>query len=150
MTEQTTQRPSPEGSVLVHKLNHRVDNEVAAAISVAFLAATRSGNDKLSAMDRHAGFDARDGEHFSNNINVSSESVGQQKAAKVPPRTRILAAAAKLFFRHGIAGVRVEAIGTEFKDRHHGIETTFSEEFATFSEQIQDLRGEQAIMLQRR
>jgi two-component sensor histidine kinase len=35
MTEQTTQRPSPEGSVLVHELNHRVDNEVAAAISVA-------------------------------------------------------------------------------------------------------------------
>jgi AcrR family transcriptional regulator len=65
---------------------------------------------KLSAMDRHAGFDAQDGEHFSNNINVSSESIGQQKAAKVPPRTRILAAAAKLFFRHGIAGVCVEAI----------------------------------------
>jgi two-component sensor histidine kinase len=49
MTEQTTQRPSPEGSVLAHELNHRVNNEVAAAISVAFLAATRSGNDKLSA-----------------------------------------------------------------------------------------------------
>jgi hypothetical protein len=57
MTEQTAQRPSPEGSVLVHELNHRVNNEVAAAIGVAFLAATRSGNDKLSAMDRRAGFD---------------------------------------------------------------------------------------------
>lgn len=46
MTEQTAQRPSPEGSVLVHELNHRLNNEVAAAISVALLAATRSGNDK--------------------------------------------------------------------------------------------------------
>ena len=34
MTEQTTQRPSPEGSVLAHELNHRVNNEVAAAIGV--------------------------------------------------------------------------------------------------------------------
>ena len=110
MTEQTAQRPSPEGSVLVHELNHRVNNEVAAAIGVAFLAATRSGNDKLSAMDRRAGFDARDGEHFSSNNNVSSESEEQQKAAKVPPRTRILSAAAELFLRYGIAGVSVEAI----------------------------------------
>jgi AcrR family transcriptional regulator len=110
MTEQTTQRPSPEGSLLVHELNHRVDNEVPAAISVAVSPQHVPAMTKLSAMDRHAGFDARVGEHFSNNINVSSESVGQQKAAKVPPRTRILAAAAKLFFRHGIAGVSVEAI----------------------------------------
>jgi AcrR family transcriptional regulator len=110
MTEQTAQRPSPEGSALVHELNHRVNNEVAAAISVAFLAATRSGNDKLSAMDRRAGFDARDGEHFNSNNNVSSESGGQQKATKVPPRTRILSAAAELFLKHGIAGVSIEAI----------------------------------------
>jgi hypothetical protein len=110
MTEQTAQRPSPEGSVLVHELNHRLNNEVAAAISVALLAATRSGNDKLSAMDRRAGFDARDGEHFSSDNSVSSESVGQQKGAKVPPRTRILSAAAELFLRHCIAGVSVEAI----------------------------------------
>ena len=54
MTEQTAQRPSPEGSVLVHELNHRVNNEVAAAISVALLAATRSGNDKLSAMRKRS------------------------------------------------------------------------------------------------
>jgi AcrR family transcriptional regulator len=65
---------------------------------------------KLSAMDRHAEFDARDGGHFSCNINVSSESVGQRKAAKIPPRARILSAAAKLFPEHGIAGVSVEAI----------------------------------------
>jgi AcrR family transcriptional regulator len=110
MTEQTAQRPSPEGSVLVHELNHRVNNEVAAAISAALLAATRSGNDKLSAMDRYAEFDARDGEYFSSNNNVSCESGGQQKGAKIPPRTRILSAAAKLFLRHGIAGVSVEAI----------------------------------------
>ena len=87
MTEQTAQRPSLEESVLLQELNHRVNNEVAAA--VVSLAAASSGNDKLSAMDRHAGFDARDGEHFSSNIDVSSESAGQRKADKVPPRTRI-------------------------------------------------------------
>jgi AcrR family transcriptional regulator len=110
MTEQTAQRPSPEGSVLVHELNHRVNNEVAAGISAALLAATRSDNDKLSAMDRYAEFDARDGEYFSSNNNVSCESGRQQKGAKTPPRTRILSAAAELFLRHGIAGVGVEAI----------------------------------------
>jgi AcrR family transcriptional regulator len=110
MTEQTAQRPSAEGSVLVHELNHRVNNEVAAAISVALLAATRSGNNKLSAMDRRAGFDARDGEHLGSHFNVSSESRVPRKAAKIPPRTRVLSAAAKLFLRYGIAGVSVEAI----------------------------------------
>jgi AcrR family transcriptional regulator len=110
MTERITQRPSPEGSVLVHELHHRVNNEVSAAISAAFLAATRSGNDELSAMDRRAGFDARDGEHFNSHFNVSSEGLGQQKATKVPPRTRILSAAAELFLSHGIAGVSVEAV----------------------------------------
>ena len=65
---------------------------------------------KLSAMDRHAELDARDNGHYSRNINVSSEGVGQQKATKVSPRTRILSAAAELFLRHGIAGVSVEAI----------------------------------------
>ncbi|WP_426421734.1 TetR/AcrR family transcriptional regulator [Bradyrhizobium genosp. A] len=110
MTEQITQRPSPKGSVMVHELNHRVDNEVAAAIGVAFLAATRSGNDKLSAMDRRAGFDAKDGEHFNTHFNVSSEGVRQQKAAKAPPRKRILSAAAELFLRYGIARVSVVAI----------------------------------------
>jgi AcrR family transcriptional regulator len=110
MTEQTAQRPSPERSVLVHELNHRLNNEVAAAISVALLAATRSGNDKLSAIDRRSGFDDRDNGHFSSNTNISSEGVRQHKAAKVPLRTRILSAAAELFLRHGIAGVSVEAI----------------------------------------
>jgi AcrR family transcriptional regulator len=110
MTEQATQRPSPEASVPVHELNHRVNNEVAGAIGGAFLAATRSGNDKLSAMDRRAGFDARDDAHFNSHRNVGSEGVGQQKAAKVAPRTRILCAAAELFPRYGIAGVSVKAI----------------------------------------
>jgi AcrR family transcriptional regulator len=108
MTEQTAQRPLLEESVLLQELNHRVNNEVAAA--VVSLAAASSGNDKLSAMDRHAGFDARGGEHFSSNIDLSAESVGQRKAAKIPPRVRIFSAAAKLFLRHGIAGVSVEAI----------------------------------------
>jgi AcrR family transcriptional regulator len=61
-------------------------------------------------MDRHAEFDARDDGHFSRNINVSSEGAGQRKATKVPPRTRILSAAAELFLGRGIAGVSVEAI----------------------------------------
>src|SRR5271156_371264 len=62
-------------------------------------------------MARHAEFNARrDNGHYSRSINVSSEDVGQQKATKVPPRTRILSAAAELFPRHGIAGVSVEAI----------------------------------------
>jgi AcrR family transcriptional regulator len=104
MTEQTAQRPLLEESVLLQELNHRVNNEVAAAV------VSLSGNDKLSAMDRHAGFDARGGEHFSSNIDLSAESVGQRKAAKIPPRVRIFSAAAKLFLRHGIAGVSVEAI----------------------------------------
>lgn len=65
---------------------------------------------KLSAMDRDAELDARDNGHYSRNINVSSEGVGQQKATKVSPRTRILSAAAELFLRQGIAGVSVEAI----------------------------------------
>jgi AcrR family transcriptional regulator len=65
---------------------------------------------KLSAMDRRSELDGRDNGHFSSNINVSSESVGQQKTAKIPPRTRILSVAAELFLRHGIAGVSVEAI----------------------------------------
>jgi AcrR family transcriptional regulator len=110
MTEQTAQRPSLEESVLMQELNHRLNNEVAAAISVVSLAAASSGNDKLSAISRHTGFDARDGEHFGSNNNVSSESRVQQKASKIPPRTRVLSAAADLFLRHGIAGVSVEAI----------------------------------------
>ena len=58
---------------------------------------------------RHAAFDARDGKQFRSNNNVSDESA-RRKAAKIPPRTRILAAAAELFLKHGIAGVSVEAI----------------------------------------
>jgi hypothetical protein len=65
---------------------------------------------KHSAIDRHAELDARDGGHFSSNIKISSDTVGQQKAAKIPSRTRILSAEAELFLRYGIAGVSVEAI----------------------------------------
>jgi AcrR family transcriptional regulator len=61
-------------------------------------------------MDRRAGFDARDDAHCSSNINVSSESVGQRKAAKILARTRIFSSAAQLFLGYGIAGVSVEAI----------------------------------------
>src|SRR5260370_25256308 len=107
--ERAAQRPFPEGGALVLELTHRVNNEVAAAISVAFLAATRSSNDKLSAMDRRAGFDARDGEHFNSHFNVSSESRVQQKAGKIPPRTRVLSAPADLFHGHGVAAVSVES-----------------------------------------
>lgn len=38
MTEQTTQRAPPEGSVPEDELNHRVNNEVAAAVSVEAIA----------------------------------------------------------------------------------------------------------------
>jgi AcrR family transcriptional regulator len=65
---------------------------------------------KLSAKDRHADFDAVDNEHFSSNIDVSSKSAGQRNAGKIPPRARILSAAAALFLKHGIGGVSVEAI----------------------------------------
>jgi AcrR family transcriptional regulator len=64
----------------------------------------------LSTMERHAEFDARGSERFSSNTSVSNESTWQRKAGKVPPRTRILAAAAELFLKHGIAGVSVDAI----------------------------------------
>jgi hypothetical protein len=87
MTEQTAQRPSPDGSALVHELNQPVNKEVAAAISVVPLAA--ASNDKLSATHRHAELDARDCEHFNSNIDLSGESVGQRKAGKIPPRTRV-------------------------------------------------------------
>jgi AcrR family transcriptional regulator len=61
-------------------------------------------------MDRHAEFNARDDEHFSSNINISSECKGQQKVVKISRRVRILSSAAELFLRHGIDGVSVETI----------------------------------------
>jgi AcrR family transcriptional regulator len=61
-------------------------------------------------MDRRAGFDARDGEHFNSHFNVCSESRVQQKAGKILARTRVLSSAAQLFLGYGIAGVSVEAI----------------------------------------
>jgi AcrR family transcriptional regulator len=86
------------------------EDQPSSAIEPVRLPINSIGLSKPSAMDRHAEFDARDGEHFSRNIEVSSESAGQRKAAKIPPRARILSAAAKLFPEHGIAGVSVEAI----------------------------------------
>jgi hypothetical protein len=39
MTELASQLPFPEGSVLLHELNHRINNEFASAISAVSLAA---------------------------------------------------------------------------------------------------------------
>jgi hypothetical protein len=86
------------------------EDERSCAIEPVRLPVNSTALTKLSTMDRHAEFHARDGEQFSSNNNVSNESAGQRKAAKVPPRTRILSAAAELFLRHGIAGVSVETI----------------------------------------
>jgi two-component sensor histidine kinase len=42
-------RPLPPEEMLLHELNHRVNNEFAAAISVVSLAAARPGNDEVKA-----------------------------------------------------------------------------------------------------
>jgi AcrR family transcriptional regulator len=76
------------------------------AIEPVRLSASSTAFTKPSVLERHAEF----GEPFSGTINVSSESIEQQKAGKIPPRMRILSAAAELFPRHGIANVSVEAI----------------------------------------
>jgi AcrR family transcriptional regulator len=86
------------------------EGERSCAIEPVRLPVNSTALTKLSTMDRHPEFDAQDGKQFSSINNVSNESAGQRKAAKVPPRTRILSAAAELFLRHGIAGVSVEAI----------------------------------------
>lgn len=49
MTEFAGQPPSPQEQILLHELNHRVNNEFAAAISVVSLAAGRSGNNEVKA-----------------------------------------------------------------------------------------------------
>jgi two-component sensor histidine kinase len=49
MTEFANQRHWPDEHVLLHELNHRINNEFAAAISVVSLAAARSGNDEVKA-----------------------------------------------------------------------------------------------------
>lgn len=47
MTEFAGRRTAPQDHVLLHELNHRINNEFAAAISVASLAAARSGNSEV-------------------------------------------------------------------------------------------------------
>jgi two-component sensor histidine kinase len=47
MTQFAEQRPLPQEQILLHELNHRVNNEFAAAISVVSLAAARSKNDEV-------------------------------------------------------------------------------------------------------
>jgi two-component sensor histidine kinase len=49
MVELASQRPLPQEQILLHELNHRVNNEFAAAISVVSLKAARSGNDEVKA-----------------------------------------------------------------------------------------------------
>lgn len=55
MTELASQRPLPQEQILLQELNHRVNNEFAAAISIVDLAATASSNDNVkSALSRVA------------------------------------------------------------------------------------------------
>ena len=49
MMEFASQRQLPPEQILLHELNHRVNNELAAAISVVSLRAARSGNDEVKA-----------------------------------------------------------------------------------------------------
>jgi two-component sensor histidine kinase len=49
MTDLSSQRPLPQEQMLLHELNHRINNEFAAAISVVSLAAARSDNDEVKA-----------------------------------------------------------------------------------------------------
>jgi AcrR family transcriptional regulator len=64
-------------------------------------------------MDWPSELDARAGERCDHNINASTKSSPQEKPGEVSPRARILAAAAELFLRHGIAGVSVGTIVRE-------------------------------------
>src|SRR3984893_2169785 len=49
MTEIDAPALIPQEHVLLHELNHRINNEFAAAISVATVAAARSGNEEVKA-----------------------------------------------------------------------------------------------------
>jgi two-component sensor histidine kinase len=49
MAELSSQQSLPKEGILLHELNHRVNNEFAAAISVVSLAAARSGNNEVKA-----------------------------------------------------------------------------------------------------
>ena len=50
MTEPPNQQSLPKEGILLHELNHRVNNEFAAAISVVSLAAARSSNNEVKAI----------------------------------------------------------------------------------------------------
>ena len=55
MTEFSAERLLPQEQILLHELNHRINNEFAAAISVVSVAAVRSGsNDVKAALSRVA------------------------------------------------------------------------------------------------
>jgi two-component sensor histidine kinase len=49
MTQLSSQQSLPQEGILLHELNHRINNEFAAAISVVSLAAARSGNNEVKA-----------------------------------------------------------------------------------------------------
>ena len=49
MTELAPQLPSPDERVLLHELNHRINNEFASAIGVISIAAARSSNEQTKA-----------------------------------------------------------------------------------------------------
>jgi two-component sensor histidine kinase len=49
MTELAPQLPSPDERVLLHELNHRINNEFAAAISAVSVAAARSSDRAVKA-----------------------------------------------------------------------------------------------------
>jgi two-component sensor histidine kinase len=49
MTEPALQLPSPDERVLLHELNHRINNEFAAAISAVSVAAARSSDRAVKA-----------------------------------------------------------------------------------------------------
>jgi AcrR family transcriptional regulator len=66
-----------------------------------------------SVMNWPAALEARESERCNSIINDSGGSLRQLESAKVPPRSRILSAAAELFLKHGIAAVSVEAIVRE-------------------------------------
>jgi hypothetical protein len=49
MTQLSSQQSLPQEGISLHELNHRINNEFAAAISVVSLAAARSGNNEVKA-----------------------------------------------------------------------------------------------------
>jgi AcrR family transcriptional regulator len=60
--------------------------------------------------ETHGPLDARETDRSQGALSAKSSSLGKPKAAKIPPRSRILSAASELFLRYGIADVSVAAI----------------------------------------